>query len=178
MNAARPTLATLLLMAATACDDSTPSTATDAAAATPAVTPLPAAPPAQAAPDVASMTSAAVVATAKVGVPVDVRYTLAGAAVKGQPTALDLAFVPRVEGGNLEITFPGSDSAAIVSGGAALAVAKADAASVHRRRLTVTPSTDSAEVRVQVSMDVAGGRYSSIFTIPMAPAAGTSAAKQ
>jgi hypothetical protein len=177
MNAARPALATLLLMAASACDDPTPSAATAApapSAAAPAVAPEPVAPTAQVEPDVASMTPAAVVDTAKVGVPVDVRFTLGGTAVKGQPATLDLAFVPRVEGGNLEIAFLGSDSAAINSGGTALAVTKADAASVHRRRLTVTPSTDSGEVRVQVSMDVSGGRYSSIFTIPMAPATGAS----
>jgi hypothetical protein len=128
-----------------------------------AVTPIGAAEP-----DVASMHLAAPVESGKVGVPVDVRYALAGAAMKGVQAPLDLAFVPRVAGTGLEVTFIGSESASIDDGATPLAVAKADGSSVHRRRLTVTPKlADAGEVRVQVVMNVGDGRYSSIFSIPV-----------
>jgi hypothetical protein len=128
-----------------------------------AVTPIVAA-----VPDVASMRLAVPVESGKVGVPVDVRYALAGAAMKDVQAPLDLAFVPRVAGSGLEVTFLGSASTSIDDGAAPFAVAKADASSVHRRRLTVTPKLgDTGELRVQVVMNVGDGRYSSIFSIPV-----------
>ena len=146
----RSTLTALVLLAAVgACDSSTSSGA-------------------EAEPDLDAMVLVASVDMGKVGVPVDVRFKLAGVAAKDQPTPLDLAFVPRIEGTNLEVTFIGSATTSIDAGAAPFVVAKPAVSSIQRRRLTVTPrAADEGAVRVQVSMDVAGGRYMSIFTIPV-----------
>lgn len=107
----------------------------------------------------------------KISVPVEVRYRLQGVAAKNQPATLQLAFVPRIAGTNLRVEFPAAQSASIDTGGMPLAVAKADTAGAYRRNLLITPrSGDSAEVRVIVSMEVNGGRYFGIFTIPVGAA--------
>ena len=145
----RSILTALVLLATGACDSSTLSSA-------------------EAEPDIDAMVLVPSVQMGKVGVPVDVRYKLAGVAAKDQPTPLDLAFVPRIEGTNLEVTFIGSETTSIDAGAAPFVVAKPATSSIQRRRLTVTPrAADDGMVRVQVSMDVAGGRYVSIFTIPV-----------
>ena len=104
----------------------------------------------------------------KISVPVDVRYQLGGTAVRDQPMALQLAIIPRVAGENLRVEFPHSGSVTIESGGAALLQQKANAAGVYRRNLVITLRTgDQGEMRVLVSMDVEGGRYFGLFSVPV-----------
>lgn len=128
-------------------------------------------PPAQTSePDVAQMRLAEQVG-GKIGVPVDVRYQLQGIAAQDQPAILQLAFVPRVAGTNLRVEFPAAAAVSIDEGSTPLAIAKADAAGSYRRSLLVTPRAgDAAEVRAIVAMDVNGGRYFGVFTIPVSPA--------
>ena len=164
----RPTLLTpLLAVLVCACNDAPlPSTAEPPSAAAPQPEQSTASEP-----DVATMTLAAPVESGKIGVPVEVRYLLAGVAARNQPAPLDLAFVPSVEGSNLEVTFLESEVISIDAGAAPLIAARAGTANIHRRRLTVTPrAADGGQIRVQVAMDVAGGRYSSIFVLPVARA--------
>jgi len=104
----------------------------------------------------------------KVTVPVEVRYQLAGTPVQDQPITLQLAFIPRVAGQNLRVQFPPSDTVTIESGGIGIIQQKADAASVYRRSLLVTPRKgDAGTLRVLVSMDVERGRYFGVFYIPV-----------
>ena len=105
--------------------------------------------------------------SSKVSVPVDVRYNLRGAPLRNQSVGLELAFVARVPGQNLKVEFPHAQSATIASGAASFAQQKADPEGVVRRSLVVTPRTDQSEVRVLVSMDVAGTRSFGVFTIPL-----------
>ncbi len=106
--------------------------------------------------------------TSKISVPADVRYQLSSAALKDQPLTVAIAVVPRVAGENLRIEFPASDSVVLESGAGESVQQKAAAAGIYRRSLIVTPrSSERAEVRVLVSMDVDGGRYFGIFTIPL-----------
>jgi hypothetical protein len=175
MNAHRLDLTALvLLVTVSACENSTSSGQTMAPAAaethadtaTAAVAERDGAPGTE--PEIASMALAAPVSGGKTGVPIDVRYLLAGVAAKDQPAPLDVAFVPRIDGTNLEVSFIGSDSTSVDAGATSLFVARAGTSSIHRRRLTVTPNdSDVGAIRVQVMMDVAGGRYSSIFVIPV-----------
>ena len=120
-------------------------------------------------------------AAGKASVPVDVRYQLDGTPVRDQPLTLQLALIPRVTGQNLRVEFPPSRSVVIESGGTSFARQKADAAGVYRHTLLVTPrDAAGGEVRVLVSMDVEGGRYFGIFSIPLnqAPAAAKPAEKR
>lgn len=104
----------------------------------------------------------------KVSVPVDVRYLAAAVPVLDRQMTLQLAFTPRMAGQNLKIEFPASESTSIESGGGVLTRQKANADGVIRRTLLVTPrKAGAAEVRVLVSMDVGGGRYFGIFSIPV-----------
>jgi hypothetical protein len=103
----------------------------------------------------------------RMSVPVDVHYST-GEAAPGQPMTLHLAFVPRVAGENLRVEFPHSKSATIETPKVDFVQQKADAASVIRRSIVVTPLQESgARVRVIVSMDVEGGRFFSVFSIPV-----------
>lgn len=116
----------------------------------------------------ARMTAARAVSE-KIGVPVDVRYELTSAPVQNQPTTLHLVFIPRVAGNNLRVEYRASSSVAIDSAAPAYAIAKAQPAGIYRSSLVVTPrSAESGEVRVLVSMDTGGGRFFSIFSIPVA----------
>jgi len=103
----------------------------------------------------------------KVSVPVDVRYTLRAAPTRDQPVELELAFVARVAGNNLKVEFPRAEAVSIDSGGASFAQQKAESQGVVRRSLLVTPRGERGEVRVLVSMDVEGGRYFGVFSIPI-----------
>ncbi|MGH8178979.1 MAG: hypothetical protein ACREV5_22185 [Steroidobacter sp.] len=104
----------------------------------------------------------------KITVPVEVRYQFASEPLRNQPTTLDLAFVPRVGGENLKIELPKSKSVIVQAAGAPLMQQKADAKQTIRRKVLVTALTEaSSEVRVLVSMDVEGGRYFGVFTIPI-----------
>jgi hypothetical protein len=105
--------------------------------------------------------------SSKVSVPVDVRYQLLAAPTRDQPVALELAFVARAVGQNLKVEFPQSQSVTIESGGVAFAEQKAQPDGVVRRSLVVTPRAAHGEVRVVVSMDIEGGRYFGVFSIPI-----------
>jgi hypothetical protein len=105
----------------------------------------------------------------KVSVPVDVRYQLRAAPTRDQPVGLDLAFVARVPGQNLQVEFPRDASVSIDSGGATFAQQKAESQAVVRRALIVTPRGERSEVRVIVSLDVEGARYFGVFSIPIRP---------
>jgi hypothetical protein len=104
----------------------------------------------------------------KISVPVDVRYRVNGVAAPGQAVPVDLAFVPRIRGQNLTIEFPRSDTVTIDSGDTPLTEQKAAADQVIRRTLLVTPQRSAGgEVRVLVSMNVEGGRFFGVFSVPL-----------
>lgn len=139
-------------------------------AASPTQMPTQAAPasPSQAEPAVSGMKLATVVG--KTGAPVEVRYEPTGPTVRGQPTTLRLAFVPQVAGASLEVEFPASESVSIDSAVSRLSVQQAEREGIYRRTLIVTPRlADSAQLRVMVWMNAEGGRYFSIFTVPVGP---------
>ena len=66
---------------------------------------------AEAEPAMASMKLAT--AVGKMGAPVEVRYEPTGNTLRGQPTTLKLAFVPQIDGSDLEVEFPPSDAVSI-----------------------------------------------------------------
>jgi hypothetical protein len=107
--------------------------------------------------------------SSRANVPVDVRYLFAAAPATDQSATLQLAFIPRVAGQNLRVEFPASSTVTVnpVSQAPALVVEKAEAQGIYRHALTVTPRTLATEIRVLVSLDVAGGRYFGIFLIPL-----------
>jgi hypothetical protein len=117
-------------------------------------------------PPLASMKVAT--AVGKTGAPVEVRYEPTGTTLRGQPTTLKLAFVPQITGSSLEVEFPASEAVSFDSSVSRLSVPKAERDGVYRRSLTVTPRlADSAELRVIVWVEAEGGRYFSIFTVPV-----------
>lgn len=107
-------------------------------------------------------------AIGKMGAPVEVRYEPTGNTVRGQPTTLKLAFVPQVAGSDLSVEFPASEAVSIDSAVSRMAVPKAERDTVYRRTLIVTPRLgDTADLRVIVWLEAEGGRYFSIFTVPV-----------
>lgn len=118
-------------------------------------------------------------AVGKIGVPVDVRYKVSGVVAKDQPATVQLAFVPRVAGSNLRIEFPETAGVAVDAGSGAVWAEKATTSDVFRRNVTVTPTAgDSGEMRAIVSMDFDGGRYFSVFSIPVGAASETASPKR
>jgi hypothetical protein len=114
-------------------------------------------------------------AVGKIGAPVDVRYQISGVVTKHQPVTVQLAFVPRVDGSNLRVEFPESAGLRVDSSVLELASPVASKSDVMRHEVRVTPSGESGVMRAIVSMELDGGRYFSIFAIPVGaqPAATT-----
>jgi hypothetical protein len=109
--------------------------------------------------------------SSKVSVPIDVRYQISGAPSANKSVSVSLAFIPKVAGSDLRVEFPRSETVS-VSETDEVMVQKADAKSVHRHNLVVTPTKgDAGEVRALVSMNVEGARYAGIFVIPVGPSA-------
>jgi hypothetical protein len=107
-------------------------------------------------------------ASGKIGVPVDVRYLVAEQVTNTGARSIELAFIPRVAGTNMQIEFPTTEGVSIESGSEPVMVQKPTASDVFRRRLSVnTFKATGAAVRALVSMDVDGGRYFSVFVIPL-----------
>jgi hypothetical protein len=96
---------------------------------------------------------------AKIGVPVDLRYSFEG-------SILHLAAVPRVEGSNLKISVQHAPGIEFSEG--SLNVQKAAQAGVYRKQLALTllPSAP-AQIRVLVTMGVGEGSGHSFFSIPL-----------
>ncbi len=111
----------------------------------------------------------------EIGAPVDVRYQFSGKVAAGRPVGLQIAAVPRVDGSNLRIELPQSAGVTIAKAGPAAAFGKATGASAYRYDVELTPAAEAPDrIPVIVSMDVAGGRFFSVFSIPLrAKAAGS-----
>jgi outer membrane biosynthesis protein TonB len=103
---------------------------------------------------------------AKIGVPVDLRYSVDGDALSGQPFVLHLAAVPRVAGANLEVSL--KPVAGLQASIGTLNVQKASAAAVYRQQYAVTRlASGPSEIRVLVTMGVGSGSAFSWFSIPL-----------
>ncbi len=103
---------------------------------------------------------------AKIGVPVDLRYSFDGDVLANQPVQLHLAAVPRVAGTNLEISVQRAQGLEFSDG--SLGVHKAAAAGVYRKQLAVTRQPQGpAEIRVLVTMGIGEGSSFGFFTIPL-----------
>jgi outer membrane biosynthesis protein TonB len=106
-------------------------------------------------------------ASAKISVPVNLRYQIDGDALSGQPFTLHLAAIPRVAGAQLQVSVKSAPGLQIASD--PLQIQKARAATPYRQRLSVTRSVSGPEnLRVLVTMDLAEGTAFGYFTIPLA----------
>lgn len=145
-------------------DDAT-APAQPAPDAPPPVEPSPAPKPTSAAaPPLEAMTLAR--SNAKIGVPVDLRYSFDGDASSGQPFTLHLAAVPRVAGTNLEVNLKEVEGLQASVG--TLSVQKASAATPYRQQYAVTrQASGPSEIRVLVTMGVGQGSAFSWFSIPL-----------
>jgi hypothetical protein len=151
-----------------------PDTAPDAAPTAPAQ-PAPDAPPptdpsptpkptSDSEPALEAMTPAS--SNAKLGVPVDLRYSVDGDALSGQPFVLHLAAIPRVAGANLEVSL--KPMTGVQASVGTLNVQKASAAAVYRQQYAVTRlASGPSELRVLVTMGVGTGSAFSWFSIPL-----------
>ena len=113
-------------------------------------------------------------ASAKISVPVDLRYSFDGDVQANQPTTLHLAAVPRVPGNNLRVT--AKPAAGLEVAATPLGIQKASASGVYRQQLSLTRSGAGPQnLRVLVTMDLAEGTAFGYFSIPLT--VGTSAQK-
>lgn len=113
--------------------------------------------------------------SAKMSVPVNLRYQIEGEAQSGQSLTVHLAAVPRVAGANLQVEVKSAAGLKVAS--VPLQIEKASAATAYRQRLMVTRSaTGPDSLRVLVTMDVGQSTTFGFFTIPLA--SGISAHKQ
>ncbi len=149
----------------------TPPTETPAAPAQPESSPPPPSEPSAVPkptsnePAVESMKPAHL-ASAKISVPVDLRYSFDGEVLANQPTTLHLAAVPRVPGNNLRVT--AKPVAGLEVASTPLGVQKASVAGVYRQQLSLTRSGSGPKsLRVLVTMDLAEGTAFGFFSIPL-----------
>lgn len=143
--------------------------------ATPAPSPTPEAPPAKE-PSAAPNTTAAnepsldsmrvAQPSAKISVPVDLRYQFDGEPLPNQPVTLHLAAVSRVDGAHLQVTVKQVEGLRFAAG--PLELQKSTVANVYRQQLSVTRSaTGPDHLRVLVTMDMAEGNGFGYFTVPL-----------
>jgi hypothetical protein len=114
-------------------------------------------------------------ASAKISVPVDLRYRFDGPVTPDQPVMLHLAAVPRIGGSNLKVSVKSVDGLRVDA--SSLAVQKVSPAGVYRQQLAITASASApTTIRVLVTMDMAESSGFGFFTVPLE--SGTSAQKQ
>ena len=107
-------------------------------------------------------------ANAKIGVPVDVRYSFDSEVLPNQPVQLSLAIVPRVAGQDLQVSVQNAAGVELSEG--TLSVQKASASGVYRKQVAVTrQATGATELKVLVTMGIAGGSAHGFYTIPFQP---------
>jgi outer membrane biosynthesis protein TonB len=152
--------------------EETPPVETPAAPAQPESTPPPPEEPsavpkptaALVGPDLESMQIAR--PSAKLSVPVDLRYQFDSEPLPGQPAMLHLAAVPRVSGSNLKVSIKQAEGVQFGSAGP-LRVQKATPSGVYRQQLSVTrTSAGPQNLRVLVTMDMGDGIAFGYFSIP------------
>jgi hypothetical protein len=108
----------------------------------------------------------AAVRSAKMSVPVDLRYQFDTAPVANQPVTLHLAAVPRVAGTQLRVSIKDVDGLQVAAG--PLQIQKAAASSAYRQQLSVTRQAAGPEsLRVLVTMDLPEGTAFGYFSIPL-----------
>jgi hypothetical protein len=105
---------------------------------------------------------------AKIGVPVDLRYSVEGDPLGDQPVRLHLAAIPRVDGSDLRISVQRAEGLEFTEG--ALTVQKATQAGVYRKQLALTRrDSGPGEVRVLITMGADGGSAHGFYSIPLEP---------
>jgi hypothetical protein len=113
--------------------------------------------------------------SAKMSVAVDLRYSFDGEALPNQPVTVNLAAVPRVAGGTMQVSVQNAPGLQIVA--APLSVQKTNASGVYRQQFSLTRLAATAEpLRVLVKMQMGEQSGFGYFTIPLDPA-GTNAQK-
>lgn len=111
-------------------------------------------------------------ASAKLSVPVDLRYSFEAASQAGQPMTLHLAAIPRSPGTRLRVSV--KQAPGIHLAGSPPQVEKATASGVYRQTLAVTRTeTGPDSLRVLVTMDLAAGNGFGYFTIPLSGSSST-----
>ena len=115
-------------------------------------------------PDLASMHAATY--SAKMSVPVDLRYQFESDPVLNQPVTLHLAAVPRVAGTRLNVSIKAVDGLQVAAG--PLEVQKAAAKSAYRQKLSVTRLAAAPDtLRVLVTMEMPEGTGFGYYSIPL-----------
>jgi hypothetical protein len=116
-------------------------------------------------PGLDSMSSAQ--ASAKLSVPVDLRYRLDGPVLPNQPVMLHLAAIPRVAGSQLKVSVKPVSGLQIASAGST-AIQKVTAAGVYRQQISITAGDGApTSIRVLVTMDMEQGAGFGFFTVPL-----------
>lgn len=109
--------------------------------------------------------SLAEVRSAKIGVPVDLRYQFDGNVESGQPVTLHLAAVPRVSGENLKVSI--KDVSGIRLSAGPMNAQKVSASTAYRQQLSVSKLAGGPkELRVLVTMDLPEGAAFGWFSVP------------
>jgi hypothetical protein len=108
----------------------------------------------------------AAVPSAKMGVAVDLKYSIDGDPLPNQPVIVHLAAVPRVSGANMMVRVQHATGLEIAAG--PLNVQKASASGVYRQQFSMTRRAGAAEpLRVLVTMQMGEDTGFGYFTIPL-----------
>jgi hypothetical protein len=104
--------------------------------------------------------------SAKMSVPVELRYQIDGDVLAGQPVMLRLAAVPRVAGTRLQLTVKQTPGLQVASG--PLQVQKVAATGVYRQTMAITRASSGPQsLRVLVTMDMPDGAGFGFYTVPL-----------
>lgn len=106
----------------------------------------------------------AAIPSAKMTVPVNLRYSFSGDPAAGAVT-LNLAAIPRASGTNLNVSIKSEPGIEVTA--APLSIQKATQARVYRKSLALGLSPQVTRVRVLVTMDLPEGSGFGYYTIPL-----------
>ena len=96
----------------------------------------------------------------KISIPVDVFYS------KGQ--ALQLAFVPRISAGRMQVELLPDAGLGVQSGAETMVLASVNAKAIYRRQVNLKSMANAqGRLRALVTLELGDSRFAGIFTVPM-----------
>ena len=104
----------------------------------------------------------------KPGAPVDLWWEMKSRPKAGEPLAIELAMVPRVDTTHLRATFIATDGLNVQASPTPASFKDAEAGGIYRHSLSLVPREDGAYyVSVIVLMDLEGGPQARTFSMPV-----------